>query len=297
MKTKSLLTIMAIMLCCYLCRAQNVPVDSVLIYRLLKDISIRNTFDEDVSKVTPAQFMFTIPRSGEKSYLVDGGIAYTLGYLKNYTAKAIVEYHKNTMIEKEQDNFSVGYSGLYYTTIHPINVMLTHNLTFVDDGRKSDRSIVFVGNLSPYSTKRKIRFNAPGNFGDSRFGYLLTPNIGTEIQQVLKSLLPEREGTIFRGTADFSGAISFLQKNPDPINTIAPRILQLSFSYTLRRAFSDNTSVGERKTELLKAGADFFILDKTTKQVSLGLAFKKGSNPLKGLDSQQYWQFSVNVQL
>jgi hypothetical protein len=75
-----------------------------------KNIQISESLETAEKKEKPAQFMVTFPKDLPSSWLINAGVAYKFDdFFKYGTSKALIEYHKNTLTDKEQNNFQVGY--------------------------------------------------------------------------------------------------------------------------------------------------------------------------------------------
>jgi hypothetical protein len=76
-----------------------------------------------------------------------------------------------------------------------------------------------------------------------------------------------------------------------PSNTWLSRFV-FSFSYTGRSSFANHNSNFENYMPLLTAGVDFFPFNNN--DVSLGVSYNDGANPIDGTPKQTYWLLSVN---
>ncbi|MDF2434142.1 MAG: hypothetical protein JWP44_3773 [Mucilaginibacter sp.] len=263
----------------------------------LKNFQLQNTFDESGKKPSPAQFQFTLPDGKAKSWLIDAGLAYKFAQSATFTSKVLVEFHKNTLIDKTQENLSAGYSGQWLQKADHWQQLITAGAKYVHDWKDSTHSLAVTGNYTLFKADQGFRVNAPGYLADDAFTYLLTPYIGFEYQQIIQSKASTQTGTIFRGLYNVSGAFAVNKHNPDPVNNAPHKLIEASLDYTGRDAFTNQTGNGENGTHLFKAGLSFYIVDQESTQVSLGVTYNDGSNPLQGLKPQKFWQLTVNIQL
>lgn len=263
---------------------------------LIKNLQLRSSFDESAKKPSPAQFVFTIPKGKDNSWLVDAGLAYKVAATTTFTSKITAEYHKNTLIDKEQENFSGGYSGVWLQKGVDLQQIVTTGAKYVHDWEESSHSLAVTGNYSLFKATKGFRINAPGYSKDNAISYLLTPYVGFEYQQIMQTKTGTQTGGLMRGIANLSASFAF-NRPIDPTDVKAPKkFLEFSADYTGRYAFINGTGNGEKDTFMLKAGASIYLIDDGDTQVSMGAKFNNGSNPLQGLKKQRFWQFSLNVQ-
>jgi hypothetical protein len=108
---------------------------------LIPHLQLRNTFDESGKKPAPALLMFTFPDGKAKSWLVDASLAYQFEKKEvNYTNKIVVEFHKNNLIDKEQQNFALGYTGSWQQNAVGFNTLLTGSIKYVRDWQNQSHS-------------------------------------------------------------------------------------------------------------------------------------------------------------
>jgi len=263
----------------------------------LDHFNIQNTFDESGKKPSPAEFVFTLPKDKSKSWLVNAGISYQIGKPAAFTSKLVTEFHLNTMVDKEQENFSAGYSGQWLQPNGNWQSLVTFGAKYSHDWKDSTHSAVVTGNYSLFRSVEGFRLNAPGYFADQDFTYMLTPYVGFEYQQIIQSNGSTQLGTIFRGLFNLSGSIAINRPNADKINNPVHKLIEATIDYTDRSAFKNGTGNGEKGSHMFKTGLSLYLIDTKTSAVSLGILYNSGSNPLQGLKEQNFWQMSVNIQL
>ncbi|APU97149.1 hypothetical protein BV902_12965 [Sphingobacterium sp. B29] len=245
-------------------------------------------------KESPAQLQITLPKKDKSSWLINAGVSYRLGdNATSSISKIATEYHKNTLTDKEQDNFSIGY-GL--TQLISKNAskgfFINGDAKYVYDGVENKNSIVSNMLLTYY----KNRNGGPGfNFNSRNIcngtALFVSAYTGLQLQGAFKASDNADEGFILR--PQFKTAIHFdINKKDDPI-TPSP-LLRFSADYSGRVDAINTTDNRENYTHLIKTGADIFIAYQPIK-VSIGGSFNYGSNPVVGLKQQEFWLVSLNI--
>ena len=265
---------------------------------LIPRVQLRNTFDESGKKPSAAQLLFTFPGGDKaKSWLVDAGLAYTFKQTSTFTGKITTEFHKNNLIDKQQENLSGGFSGVWLQKDVKLQQLVTTGVKYVRDWQNQTHALAVIGNYSfVKTTPGGLRLNAPGYLCDNRLTYLLTPYAGFEYQQIIQTKTGMQTGAILRGIVNASAAFAINRPNTGP-GIVAPhKFIEAVIDYTGRYAAVNKTGNGEDNTFMLKAGANLYLIDDNDTQVSLGVKLNNGSNPLQGLKSQRFWQLSLNVQ-
>jgi hypothetical protein len=265
---------------------------------LIPRLQLRNTFDESGKKPSAAQLLFTFPK-GDKanSWLVDAGLAYTVKQTSTFTGKITTEFHKNNLVDKEQENLSGGFSGVWLQKNVKLQQLVTTGAKYVRDWQNQSHALAITGNYSfVKTTPVGLRLNAPGYLDKNRFTYLLTPYAGFEYQQIIQTKTGTQTGAILRGIINASAAFAINRRNTGP-GLVAPhKFIEAVIDYTGRYAAVNKTGNGEDNTFMLKAGANLYLIDDNDTQVSVGAKLNNGSNPLQGLKNQRFWQLAINVQ-
>jgi hypothetical protein len=211
------LTLITICLCSAVCGYAQSTVSG---------FQIRKSFEASDDLQKPAEFMFTAPHEGSDSWLVDAGAAVTLGKLSagTFTSKLTAEYHRNTLIDAEQNNFQAGYNfnifngstggaGSFYATA------ITGTVKYVSDKIKGDKSFAATFNFTPYisggrNAAGEYGFNLgrPGYTNNWKNTYQVGPALEVQYQQVISSA-SGATGGIIRPLVDLFAAFS-INKRP-----------------------------------------------------------------------------------
>lgn len=256
-----------------------------------KRILIGKSMETAEQKEKPAQFQITIPKDST-SWLVDFGISYKINNVKNQSSsKIILEYHKNTIVDKKQNNFQLGFGRTQFlgSNEDTNGFYINSDLKYVYDGIDVKNS--FASNLLFTYYKESdngLSINAPNVF--DRSSIFLSAFGGIQMQGIFKAKDDLSQGFIVR--PQYVLALQYNFNDTSDIITPKP-IFRLSIDYTGRYDILNSTEYKENYTHLFTAGAEFFIAYKPVK-VSLGGSFNYGSDPLRGLKQQQFWLFSLN---
>jgi hypothetical protein len=254
-----------------------------------KRLKIGQSMETTDERGEPAQAVVTFPEDGTDSYLVNLGLLYTINPKRKLISKVKAEYHKNTLTDKEQDNIEVGYQ----TTWNLRKIDSNNYLFFIFDpkyvynGVTINNAVASNVLFSWYKDNSQFNINTK-NYIDKKKSIFYKPSlfIGTQLQHNFKSENEDLEGFIMRPLASASLSISLLRKKKE--------FMKYSILYTGREDVINNTKAEEGYTKLLKTGLEIFIPNNTL-EVSLGVSYNKGSDPIKGLADQKYWLLSFNV--
>ncbi len=276
----------------FICTISLLTVDAQVPIPFWKRVKVSQSMETAEAKEEPAQLQLTAPQKDSTSWLFNMGISYSL--LKgsqNGKLKITSEYHKNTLTDSKQDNFSFGFK--YYQRLTPDAsscLFMSVDPQYEHDAIGKTQSI--AGNLlfTYYNDKAgQFHMNSHNYFG--RFA--LKPSIyaGIQMQDVVAAANDSSTGLIIRPIATASLYFDIIK---DPM--VRPRLplLRFSLDYIARTDASNSTLKKEGYTDLLKIGVEWFLVYSPVR-VSIGGSFNNGSDPLKGLAKQQYWLISLNI--
>lgn len=265
-------------------------------------ILISESLETAEKKQKPAQFMVTFPKDQPASWLINLGASYKIDDVFKYGIfKGVVEYHKNTLVDKEQNNFQVGLgltdkiisiteSDFYSKTDLEKSIYMDADLKYVYDGIAIKNSFASTVLFSYY---READFGTNVNsyswYNKHRQGLFLSFYGGVQSQGIFNAKDKDAKGLIIRPLYILGLQYQFTsaKENMKPIG-------RLSLDYTGRVDAVNTSEYKENYTHLFKAGADIFIAYDPVK-VSIGGSFNYGSDPLKGLAKQQFWLLSLNI--
>jgi len=262
---------------------------------------MRQSFQTADAQQNPAALQLTIPDAGKSNWLVDAGLAVTLGKLSqgSFTSKLVGEFHRNTLTDSLQYNYQLGYNFSILKSKGD-NVLMpywTGNIKYVRDIVDSAHSVAGSVNLLLYRTGREtLNLGRPGFLSNGKYTYQLCPSFEAQYQQVLASD-KKHTGAILRPLASISTSIA-INKAPAPGSVLFPqKSFELALSYVNRYAIINSTNNAEKYTKQFKGGINYYFFNNSTSSAAFGGSYNLGSDPLNGLKDQRYWQFALLVQL
>lgn len=267
-----------------------------------KNVKIGQSMETADQQAEPAQFQLTVPRKDTTSYLINLGMSVSLDFIdwlsgNQFISKLKTEYHKNTLTEKKQDNFEIGYQGTWNFASSANDKTL---FFFIFDPKYNYDAISYKNSIASnvlfswLTDESKLNWNTNNYQLDNTFSEFYSLFAGAQAQEVIKTKVDTGTGFILRPLYTASVAIAWNRKNK-----IHKPILKLTTIYTGRWDLINSTVGAEEKegyTQLLKCGLDWYVVNDPLK-VSFGTSYNYGSDPLKGLLEQRYWLFSVNIAL
>lgn len=287
---KSLWSILCIMVCCTgELSAQKVTGFKEWFLNNVKIASSMRTLDLSEQ---PAQLQLTFPEHKAHSYLVNMGIAVILNNnaTLNYISDLNAEYHRNTLTDAEQNNFSAGY-GFKWRFAHAgaTDYFMAGDLQYLYNELNATNSLGGTFLLTLFRDGERLNWNTNNFRLNNRLLFNLAPFAGFQMQEVLKSRLNGMEGFILRPEFSINALLAFCKKAGPPYD----KLLALFCNYTGRDDAVNTTSFKEYYTQLLHTGINYYLAYSPF-EVSIGASFNDGSDPLNGRTQQQYWQVSVN---
>ena len=264
---------------------------------------LRQSFQSEDTKPEPAAITFTKPKSAKGSFLIDAALGLRLAGKDNLSFSAFGEYHRNTLIDAQQNVIQSGLAVEWYT-----------NKTFnVDDQRKNSHtaiinlnakyskdviakahSLQFTGEVTPLflrgSNTKAFLPNDDHNHIGKAFDLLYCPAIGFEDQYTFQAVNDSAKGNAFRGVAKLYIGIR-------PLPDILKSKIELFGDFAERYDFINSTKYTERNHTLIKTGINYILFEANNKFAKIGASFNKGSNPAEGLQDQEYYLISLKVKI
>lgn len=297
------------------------------------DFKVRQSSESTDKKGEPAAVLLTFPYQKSASYAVDGGIAVERES-ERFFSKLLAEYHRNTLIDKEQNNGQVGLGAEWYLRdlVSPdiiTNYILTGTAKYVRDVVASKGSFLHTLELGLLSST----FNKPIRAGGLNANYvLISPSIGYEYQNTFDAKAETRDslrGNVLRGMGkakvsltlnkrvvvegavrtkaklferDALGSYSQTAKQLyeiDPAQSVVVPAVQVYVSGAMRYDIINTTQTPDGWHPYLQAGADYILTrnEALEQQLSVGLSFVTGENPAQGLVPQKYWLLALKFTL
>lgn len=291
---------------------------------------VRQSFESTDLKQEPAAVLLTLPYRTSASYAVDGGVAIEHESERSF-AKIIAEYHRNTLIDDEQNNgqIGVGYERYLRKFDFSSNYILTGSAKYVRDVEASKGSFLHTLELSPFSST----FNTPIRVSGPNANFvLISPSVGYEYQNTFDAKVETRDslrGDVLRGMGkvkvsltlnrrvtvaakeetdvklferDSSGRLVPTKRRlfeTDPSQTVIVPTILMYVNGAMRYDIINTTQTPDGWHPYLQAGIDYILTRNKalSQQLSVGLSFVTGENPAQGLARQRYWLIALKFTL
>lgn len=273
--------------------------------KFIDRFTLRQSFQSKNDKAEPAVFTFTNPKDKDESWLLNAAIGYNLLKSSNsvLTLDPYFEYHKNTLIDKIQDNWQAGISSewqsrdLSQKKWSPIFITA---IKYNEDKIKKNTS--FQGNI--YFTplfKGKAKdpkyFWIPNNTSDfgKLFQFSYSPYVGLENENRLKTEKDSSAGNIYRALFRVTSTISLFPKNEKLKGKF-----EFNIDWQYRNNFSESVkdlTKTEHKILTTSFNYTFFSADDGKKSAKIGLDYTNGENPTKNFEQQSFYAVSLKIKL
>ncbi|MFN8289677.1 MAG: hypothetical protein U0U70_05450 [Chitinophagaceae bacterium] len=289
-------------------------------------IEIKKSFDSKLDKTKPALASFTLP-AGEKNYFtINGGIAYRISKLETgkTPSKAKLDifavYNRNNQLNKEQHNYKGGLSlEKVYVFGNSANPGTTRDgfardlpvlwgsfsNEYIRNRVDSTGSFASLLYLTPgLSLGKKIKIGKPvlsvvrqedGKFDPEKSGrvsgiFSLSP--GLEYQNTFTAPSSGTKGSLTRFcfSATYNWSLRWREKAGDP-SAKWISLVDVTAGYTYRNDFYNSTVKKEGYLPLYQFGIAFYPFRK--ENIAAGIDYQKGSDPVNGIDDQEFWQFTL----
>lgn len=267
--------------------------------------SLRKSFQSKTTASDPALITFLKPEGKSSSWLLNAAIGYNV--LQNSSAvlelSPYVEYNRNTLIDKEQNNWQLGLSSEW----QPLDILekgwtpvLIGVIKFYDDQVKNNTS--FQGNLyfTPVFKPRDFQWqyfwipNNVSNFGRFiQFSY--SPYLGFEQENRINTAEEESQGSIYRVMLRVTTKISLF-----PLNEALREKFELTTDYQFRSNLSESVdNIETTHYNYFTAGANFllFSLENGRRVAKIGMDYTNGENPINNFEKQAFYALSLKLKL
>ncbi|MGN6533867.1 MAG: hypothetical protein ACTHK0_19150 [Ginsengibacter sp.] len=287
----------------------------------LKNIGIRQSFEDDESKQNPGVFTVSIPKKNAPSYLVDCGLKYNLSESSMQNQSSFIgEYHRNSISDGPVNNLQLGYKFItilkkpqplenIFDLLNPdylqtyktfkLNATAKYRYDKIEGSNGIAATAMFSYFQQGPKSSVKTRWSSWNSNKDSNFAYLLVPEIGIEIQNNFKADSTIYKGFVGRAVAGIQ--ISFGSIFPNKKNVYVPLNRWLfTVDAKIRYDVGGKEYSSSRWHPLIKTSLDFFVLYTPIKLI-FGPAFTYGDNPIAGFrefnfQPQQFWTIGFKVQ-
>ncbi len=276
--------------------------------RFWKNIKIRQGFETEEEKGEPAITSITFPKDGANSFLFNGGISYSASLQKageskkfKYIFAPIITWNRNNQIDKEQRNFKTGILNQFSWGKHdPAKgldyLILNNSVQYQHDKIEASHSIIATAYLSQVRSKRdgRLYLNTYKYLG-SGFQYLISYNLGGELQNKYEASDANQKGAIVRGFYSFEGRLALKVDRDGGDASLGTKFLELSATQTGRYAFINTT--GNREGHLPLSNVELNFYPTASDMFSIGLSYTSGSDPIDGLLDQDFYLLAAKFKL
>lgn len=267
--------------------------------------TLRKSFQSKTSSADPAIITFLSPEGKTSSWLLNGAIGYNI--LENNSAvlelSPYIEYNRNTLIEKEQNNWQIGFSSEW----QPLDLLekgwspvFIGVVKFYDDQVKGNTS--FQGNFyfTPVFKGKGLQSNyfwIPNN--TSNFGNILqfsySPHFGFENENRINTSEVESSGSIYRMVFRITATISLF-----PLNENLREKFELNTDLQYRNNLSESVeNIGAKEYTFFTAGVNYllFSFEEGKRVAKIGIDYTKGENPTNNFENQAFYALSLKLKL
>jgi hypothetical protein len=276
--------------------------------RVFERMELRESFGSAATRNDPVRLHFTLPKDDEASYAIDGALGLPffdvlLSSRLNLTGKIIGEYHRNTLLDEEQFNWQAGFSTTLRTRIHRnanntyTQWLFTPTFKYSRNVLDTSNSVSYTMDIIPFRTGEKgVNLNTYTIRGNRSIIALVSINPAFEFQHHYSAAQNSNNGNILRPILKSQYSLGGNKKRFPTTRMVEPiKTWEASVDYTIRYALINSTQNSEKFTSLLETGVDYYF---TTAPISVafGISFNYGSDPLQGLNKQQFWLATISIQ-
>lgn len=273
-------------------------------------ITVRKSFESKNSNAEPAQITYTKPKNKVDSWLLNAAIGFNILKEKKQnkvlTLSPYFEYHLNTLIEKEQDNWLTGFAlelqirDISANSNKKWTPILISSVKYNNDNIKDITS--FQGNyyvtFIARGTGMKARtFWIPNN--TVKFGnltkFLWSPYIGFENENRISTESIEDKGNIYRAYFRINSNFSLFPNNDKIKNKF-----EINFDWQYRYNLIENvTNLDKISHSYFSTSFNylFYSSDDEKKSAKIGIDYVNGENPSINFEEQSFYAVTLKFKL
>ncbi|NAS12284.1 hypothetical protein [Poritiphilus flavus] len=268
-------------------------------------ITLRKSFQSKNDKAEPAVVTYSNAENKEESWILNAAVGVSIlnNIEEGLTLSPYLEYHRNTLVDKEQDNFQTGLATewqLRDMSRKKWTPILIASLKYNEDNTKDISS--FQGNyyftpLFKGKAKNPEFFYIPNNISDfgKLFQFVYSPYLGLENENRFSTEMITDEGdiyrTYFRITANFSlfPGLKKLEKK-----------FEFSIDWQYRYNIEENVE-GLDKSDHNYFSASFnyilFTAQEGKRSAKVGVDYVNGDDPSRNFEEQSFFAVSLKINL
>lgn len=277
----------------------------------IERLTLRQSFQSKNELAEPAVISFSKAQGKSASWLLNAAIGYNFENLTKNSNNGIFiispyfEYHKNTIVDKEQDNWQAGVSaewqirsiGVEWAKWSPMFIIAAK---YNDDIVKKNNS--FQGNLY-FTPIFRGKGQDPKYFWipniSSKFGkkiqFTYSPYVGFENENRINTSELSEKGDIYRVYFRVVASILFY---PNPKNR--NKGFEVNGDWQYRNNFSENVqNLTTREHIYFTSGLNyiFYSGNDGSRNAKVGIDYVNGENPTKNFEKQSFYAISLKVKL
>lgn len=266
-------------------------------------LKLRESFQSEDTKPEPAAFTYTKPNKGKASFLIDAALGLRLVNKPNSGITFFGEYHRNTLIDVEQNTIQGGLAVEWFTNKNfNINdeiknsktAIINFNTKYSRDVVAKTHSLQITGEITPLFLRgnhtKALLPNDDHNHIGNAFDLLYFPAVGFEDQYTFQAASDSAKGNVLR-------AVGKIYISLKPLPKILKSKIELFGDFTERYDLQNSTKYSGRSHPLIQTGINFILFQTDSKFVKIGASFNKGSNPSQGLAEQEYYLICLKVKI
>ncbi len=269
---------------------------------LTRRIELRQNTNVKKDIAQPAFITFTKPDDGPGTYQIGAGILAGIVPGTGFDLDGLLDYQRNTAVDKEQDVFKTGVTGYW----RPLDVvaqgnspLISFRTNFKNDGVKGNRgwqyaagyTHLFAGRHTVPVPNQPFRFGSPSGNRVAGLELIYFPYAGLEVDSVLNAPTDAAKGTATRAVLQLNVALY-----PAPLKDKSP--VELLAGYTYRADLKDTTNQTDDSHPLFTFEANYFPIQNPKRgEIGFGISYTNGEDPDEGFERQAYWQFTLKFRL
>jgi hypothetical protein len=265
-------------------------------------VKLRQSFESPDETSKPAAFTYTKPKDGPASYLIDAGVGLNLLGEPYLVPDIVAEYHRNSLIAKEQNNIQAGLALQWFTNHEfSIDEKPEHSRTWIvnlsakysNNQIENTESVQLTGELTALylrpGRETCLLPNATNSLGKV-LAIQYHPAVGIEGELRYKTKQDSAKGSILRAFAKI-----YLGLFPLPV--LLRYKCELFLDFEERYDFVNTTESVVHHHPLLETGVNLILFDNGKSTVKIGASFKSGANPSQGLEDQQFFLVTLKTKM
>lgn len=285
------------------------------------NFKIRKTFESKTDDDNnPAIFSITMPKDKDDFLLVNAGIGYE--YNKNNSThfknsiSAFFVFNQNNQIDKEQLNHKIGMASTQTFDFDSNESLFgTQALQYLNDINKKSKSLLATSYWQYLNKKNDIKI---GGYAQSpkRCLFNVNPIVGVEYQNIYKAADALSEGFALRGYFNLGANFLIKKRTFIDVETVQIKIyesgkasdtlitpsskelskefwkkgLELKLNYAGRYTIDDDLQDYSDYMKLYTA--ELVAYPFKSENITFGISYNKGENPIDGLGKQEFWLFA-----